>query len=108
MGLPLRLFASVLSSRYIPPCGCRGEDSLRGDHDVRRLKIAVDDLLPVGVVHRRAHPPEDPARRLKIAFSRNYPDAAATVEASIPLVKDDLDVAHAQVPAGMHIAAWRR
>jgi hypothetical protein len=51
---------------------------------------------------------ETPARRLKIAFSHNYPHAPATVEVSVPLVKDDLDVAHAQVPAGMHIAAWRR
>ena len=51
---------------------------------------------------------ETPARRLKIAFSHNYPDAAATVEASIPLVKDDLDIAHAQLPPGMHIAPWRR
>jgi hypothetical protein len=51
---------------------------------------------------------ETPARRLKIAFSHNYPDAAATVEASIPVSKDDLDISHAQVPAGMHIAAWRR
>jgi hypothetical protein len=51
---------------------------------------------------------ETPARRLKIAFSHNYPDAAATVDASVPVTKDDLDVAHAQVPAGMHIAPWRR
>ena len=51
---------------------------------------------------------ETPARRLKVAFSHNYPAAPATLEASIPVSKDDLDISHAQVPAGMHIAAWRR
>jgi len=50
---------------------------------------------------------ETPARRLRIAFSHNYPDTPATVEAFVPVVKDDLDVAHAQLPPGMHVAAWR-
>jgi hypothetical protein len=69
--------------------------------EARQMRSFADETQEVAFV-------ETPARRLKIAFSHNYPDAPATVEASIPLVKDDLDVSRAQLPPGMHIAAWRR
>jgi hypothetical protein len=69
--------------------------------EARQMRSFSDETQQVTLI-------ETPARRLKIAFSRNYPDAPATVEASIPLVKDDLDVSHAQFPPGMHIAPWRR
>jgi hypothetical protein len=69
--------------------------------EARQMRSFADETQEVAFI-------ETPARRLKIAFSHNYPDAPATVEASIPLSKDDLDISHAQVPAGMHIAAWRR
>lgn len=69
--------------------------------EARQMRSLADETQEVALI-------ETPARRLKIAFSHNYPDAAATVEASIPLTKDDLDISHAQVPAGMHIVAWRR
>ena len=69
--------------------------------EARQMRSLADETQAVTFI-------ETPARRLKIAFSHNYPDAPATVEASIPLTKDDLDLSHAQVPAGLHIAAWRR
>ena len=69
--------------------------------EARQMRSFADETQQVTFI-------ETPARHLKIAFSQNYPDAPATVEASIPLVKDDLDIAHAQVPPGLHIAAWRR
>jgi hypothetical protein len=69
--------------------------------EARQMRSLADETQEVAFT-------ETPARRLKIAFRQNYPEAAATVEASIPLTKDDLDVSRAQVPAGMHIAAWRR
>ena len=69
--------------------------------EARQMRSFADETQEVAFI-------ETPARRLKIAFSHNYPDAPATVEASIPLVKDDLDVSRAQLPPGMHIAAWRR
>jgi hypothetical protein len=68
--------------------------------DARQLRSFADETQQVAFI-------ETPARRLKIAFSHNYPDAPATVEASVPLVKDDLDVSHAQLPPGMHIAQFR-
>jgi hypothetical protein len=69
--------------------------------EARQMRSFSDETQQVTFI-------EAPARRLKIAFSHNYPDAPATVEASVPLVKDDLDVSHAQLPPGMHIAVWRR
>jgi hypothetical protein len=69
--------------------------------EARQMRSFADETQEVAFL-------ETPARRLKIAFSHNYPDAPATVEVSVPLLKDDLDVAHAQLPPGVHIAAWRR
>jgi len=69
--------------------------------EARQMRSFADETQQLAFI-------ETPARRLQIAFSHNYPDAPNTVEASVPLVKDDVDVAHAQVPPGMHIAAWRR
>ena len=69
--------------------------------EARQMRSLADETQEVTFI-------ETPARRLKIAFSHNYPDAPNTVEASVPLGKDDLDVAHAQLPNGLHIAAWRR
>ena len=45
---------------------------------------------------------------LRIAISQNYPSAPATVAITIPVVKDDLDVAHIQAPPTIHAAAWKR
>jgi hypothetical protein len=69
--------------------------------EARQMRSLADETQEVTFI-------ETPARRLKIAFSHNYPDAPATVELGVPLVKDDLDVSHAQLPPGLHIAAWRR
>ena len=41
---------------------------------------------------------------LHIVISQNYPSAANTVAISIPIVKDDLDLAHAQLPPHLHLA----
>lgn len=51
---------------------------------------------------------EAPARALKLAISQNYPSAPATVTITVPIVKDDLDIAHAQMPQHLHVAAWKR
>jgi hypothetical protein len=47
-------------------------------------------------------------RSIKISFSQNYPSAPATQSAVIPIAKDDLDLAHAQLPPHLHVAAWKR
>ena len=50
--------------------------------------------------------PGQPAIRL--SFSRNYPSTPNAASVSIPVVKDELDLTHAELPAGFHVAAFRR
>ncbi len=47
-------------------------------------------------------------RSVSISISQNYPSAPDTITVAVPILKDDLDLARAQLPAGLHIAAWKR
>jgi hypothetical protein len=51
---------------------------------------------------------EAPVRALKVAISQNYPSAPATVTFTIPIVRDDLDLVHALMPAHLHLASFQR
>ena len=51
---------------------------------------------------------ESPGPALKVAISQNYPSPPATVTLSIPIARDDLDLAHAQMPAHLHVALFKR
>ncbi|HTS48045.1 MAG TPA: hypothetical protein VMH05_08875 [Bryobacteraceae bacterium] len=55
-----------------------------------------------------AKKPREPSRTLKLSFGESYPSPPNTAEVQIPLQGDDLDLAHAHLPAGMHATAWRR
>jgi hypothetical protein len=48
------------------------------------------------------------SRDLRITFDDNYPSPPRTTLVSIPIVKDDLDVAHAQLPPGLRAVVWKR
>ncbi|HLK68499.1 MAG TPA: hypothetical protein VKU19_33935 [Bryobacteraceae bacterium] len=48
------------------------------------------------------------ARELRIVFEQNYPSTPDNTVVSIPIVKDDLDPAHAQLPAGIRAVIWKR
>jgi hypothetical protein len=48
------------------------------------------------------------ARSLRISFSQSYPSPPATVTVLIPILKDDLDPAHAQLPPRVHASTWKR
>ena len=52
--------------------------------------------------------PRGPSRKLRLSFSESFPSSSNTKEVFIPVSGDDLDLAHAQLPAGMHVSAWRR
>jgi hypothetical protein len=45
---------------------------------------------------------------LTLSISQNYPSPPDTVTVAVPILKDDLDLARAKLPAGLHIAAWKR
>ena len=49
-----------------------------------------------------------PARSLTLSISQNYPSAPQTVTLTIPIARDDLDLAHVQAPARLHVTAWKR
>jgi hypothetical protein len=40
---------------------------------------------------------------LRVSFSQNYPSPANTVELRIPVRRDDLDLAHCQLPPRVHL-----
>jgi len=50
----------------------------------------------------------EPVRTLRLVFSDSFPSPPNTKEVVIPLQGDDLDLAHAQLPPRVHIAAWKR
>jgi hypothetical protein len=51
---------------------------------------------------------ESPARALRISISQNYPSPPAPVVLTVPILRDDLDLAHAQIPVHLHVAEFKR
>jgi hypothetical protein len=51
---------------------------------------------------------ELPSQTIKISFTQNFPSPPKPVEVMIPVKADDLDLKNTQLPAKMHVAAWRR
>jgi hypothetical protein len=84
------------------------------EHVLREALITSDDprqaqsLRSFADASRSVTLLETPARALKISFSQNYPSQPATVSLTVPIVRDELDLAHAQMPAHLHIAAFKR
>jgi hypothetical protein len=72
------------------------------------LRSFADVTREVALVEGPFQKGSEPSRTIKISFSQNHPSAPATISAMIPVVKDDLDVAHAQLPARIRIAVWKR
>ncbi len=65
-------------------------------------------LMEVGPSAAKGAKRGEPSRSIKISFSQNFPSPPATQSVVIPVAKDDLDLAHAQLPAHLHVAAWKR
>jgi hypothetical protein len=84
------------------------------EHVIREALITSDDpkqaqmLRSFAEANRSVTLLETPSRALKISISQNYPSAPATVTLTIPIVRDDLDLAHAQTPEHLHVAALKR
>jgi hypothetical protein len=81
------------------------------EHILREALITSDDakqaqsLRSFADASRSVTLVEAPARALKISISQNYPSPPATVAIMVPIAKDDLDLAHAQIPAHLHITS---
>jgi len=73
-----------------------------------QLRSFADASRELALVEQPASGKGEPARSLKLSISQNYPSAPATVTITIPVAKDDLDLAHAQMPARLHLATWKR
>ena len=50
----------------------------------------------------------EPQRSLKLSLSQNYPSPPGTIEVTVPIAGDDLDLMRAQLPPRLHVAAWKR
>ena len=48
------------------------------------------------------------AAGIRLAINENYPVPRTLVTITLPVANDDLDLAHTQTPAGLHVAAWTR
>jgi hypothetical protein len=73
------------------------------------LRSYADANRTVSLVEREASAAaREPSRILRISISQNYPSPPATVTVTIPIVGDDLDLSHAQMPARLRVAAWKR
>jgi hypothetical protein len=45
---------------------------------------------------------------IRLTFSPSFPSPLTLLAIVIPIAKDDLDLAHAQLPPKVHIATWKR
>jgi polysaccharide deacetylase 2 family uncharacterized protein YibQ len=81
---------------------------------IREALITCDDAQQAKLLRSYADSTREvsvsgtPASAVKISVSQNAPSPPATVVIQVPIKGDDLDLAHAQLPAKLHIAAWKR
>lgn len=82
------------------------------DKVIREALITCDDAKQAQILRSFADESRElsqaDGRTIKLSFSANYPSAPNTSSILIPIVRDDLDLSHAQVPARVHIVAWKR
>ena len=81
------------------------------DRVIREALITCDDRAQAALLRSYADSTRTltfAAGTLRLIISENYPSAPNAVELRIPVRGDDLDLAHAQLPAKMRAAAWRR
>ena len=87
-------------------------EALLTDDDPKQalqLRSFADETHEVSLVEgTRPVGKGEPSRKIKITFSENWPSPPSVQEVVIPILGDDLDLAHAQLPPKMHLAAWRR
>jgi hypothetical protein len=81
------------------------------DQVIREALITCDDPMRARLLRSYADESRDlagAAQSLTISFSQNYPSPPDTIALTVPILNDDLDLARAKLPPGLHIAAWKR
>lgn len=82
---------------------------------IREALITCDDPVRARQLHsywdttRTVMLRESPATQgaIRVRFASNDRVSKQTTVV-VPIAKDDLDVGHAEVPAGLHVTAWKR
>lgn len=75
---------------------------LRSYADSSRKAAVVEKRLPAAPGKR---PTGESSYAITVSVSAERPEPYVV---SVPIAKDDLDLAHATVPAGLHVVAWKR
>ena len=71
------------------------------------LRSFADATRKVTVAEHRL-PAAQSTNSIRISIIPNYPSPPAEYAITIPIVKDDLDLAHVTARAGIHLVAWKR
>ena len=82
-----------------------------GEKILREALITADDPKTATLLRSYAdttHAVAVANGRITVSISQNFPSPASTVSLSVPILRDDLDVARSQVPRGIKVAAWKR
>jgi hypothetical protein len=82
-----------------------------GDRVIREALITHDDPKAAQTLRSFADATRTVAftgGAIRLAISQNYPSAPKTVTITVPIARDDLALAQSQLPAGLHITAWKR
>jgi hypothetical protein len=83
-----------------------------GDRVVREALITSDSADRAQLLRSFADSTFEVAavgKSIRVTFTPFDPNGRPTgVSITVPVVNDDLDIVHARLPAGMHVAAWKR
>jgi hypothetical protein len=82
-----------------------------GDRVIREALITADDRTTARLLRSYADATRTlafTAGTIRLTISQGYPSAPKTATISVPIARDDLDLARTQLPAGLHIATWKR
>jgi hypothetical protein len=78
---------------------------LRSYADSTRKATAVEKRLPPAPGKKATG---ESSYSIAVSVSPSFPSAPATYNVTVPITKDDLDIAHATMSPGLRIVAWKR
>ncbi len=81
------------------------------EHVIREALVTCDDPKRAQLLRSYADASRTlthDATGIRLAISENYPAPRTLATVTLPVANDDLDLAHAQTPAGIHVTAWKR